>query len=123
MTETINIDAIVFDTTGETAFEVVAWPETRPEEQVGILANGELLMTNVFADDIIVFRFKTRIIDKIPANQIGNTLIIAKTHNLDPVLVVADESKINIAFKILGLLGIVGLGYVMFSDESKKVSL
>lgn len=119
---TLNIDAIVYDMFGELASGVLAWPEGRPEDTTYILGNGELIMTGISPDDIIVFKYFDRIIAKIPASQIGSTVEVDKTIPLD-VVPISNKPKNNLWLKILGFGATTAIAFSLFSEDSQKVNL
>lgn len=123
MNTKLNIHATVYDMFGSPASGVFAWPEGRPQDQTYIISNGELIMTGVNYNDIIVFKYFDKIIAKVPANQIGTSVEIDTTVEFDEVVITNKPKKSNLLLKILGAVGVLGLGYAVLSDDSQKVDL
>lgn len=120
----ISISAIVYDMFGDTASGVFAWPKGRPQDQTYIISNGELIMSNLNEDDIIVFSYFGKTIAEIPANQIGPEIEIDKTIALDTVEISNTKpQKSNLFLKLFGFASALGIGYVVFSDNPQKVNL
>lgn len=119
----MTIDTILYNLEGNIISGVYAWPKGRPEDQAFVIGNGELIMSNLQPNDIIVFSFQGNKIE-IPANQIDSELYLDFTDSLSTVdLGEVNKSKSNLGVW-LSLLAFGGLvTWAVTDNNTQKVSM
>jgi hypothetical protein len=117
----MTVDAIVYNIEGNIISGVYAWPKGRPEDQTFVIGNGELIMSGLSPDDIIVFSFQNNIIE-IPANQISTEIYLDFTEQLDEVHL-TNKPKSNLgAWAFVTVFASMAI-YAFSPDDTQKVSM
>lgn len=121
----MTIDTILYDLEGNLLSGVYAWPKARPQSQYQsfVIGNGELVMSGLLPDDIIVFSFQDKRIE-LPVSQIGPEIYLDFTTELNETDLGVVNKKNNGYIVVLGFLGL-GLisAYVLSSNNTQKVRI